>query len=178
MGGSPRKGDAVMSQDDVTRIRVNNQWVGVIGLKGFMEEMAAEYANKPDAEVQAELVERVCRRNYVPEPAKEAYGKALLREFSKFLGKPYEDEASAGLEIKVLGPGCDRCNALERELMEVLAEMNLSADLEHIRDIREIGKHGVMGTPALIIDGEVKCVGTVPPRNKIVAWLKEKHEKP
>jgi protein-disulfide isomerase len=57
--------------------------------------------------------------------------------------------------------------------MEVLAEMDLSADLEHVRDIKEIGRYGVMGTPALIINGRVKCVGSVPPRDKIIEWLKE-----
>ncbi|UCD88297.1 MAG: thioredoxin family protein [Desulfobacterales bacterium] len=76
------------------------------------------------------------------------------------------------MEIKVLGPGCDRCDELERVLMEVLAEMDLSADLEHVRDIKELGRYGVMGTPALIINGRVKCVGSVPPRDKIVEWLK------
>jgi protein-disulfide isomerase len=49
----------------------------------------------------------------------------------------------------------------------------LSADLEHVRDVKEIGRYGVMGTPALIINGRVKCVGSVPPREKIVKWLKE-----
>jgi len=93
-----------MSQDDVTRIKVNKQSIGIIGLKPVMEEMAQEYAERPDTEVQAELVKRVSRTNYIPNQATEDYGKALLREFNKFLGRPYEEDASEGLEIKVLGP--------------------------------------------------------------------------
>jgi protein-disulfide isomerase len=57
--------------------------------------------------------------------------------------------------------------------MEALAEMDLSADLEHVRDVKEIGRYGVMGTPAVIINGKVKCVGSVPSREKIIEWLKE-----
>jgi len=57
--------------------------------------------------------------------------------------------------------------------MEVLAEMSLSADLEHVRDIKEIGRYGVMGTPALVINGKVVCVGTVPAKEKIKEWLSE-----
>jgi small redox-active disulfide protein 2 len=162
-----------MSQEDLTKIRINNQLIGIIGLKHVMEEMAEEYAERPDAEVQTALIKRLSRKNYIPNQAEEDYGKALLREFNKFLGRPYEEDVSEGLEIKVLGPGCARCDRLERELMEVLAEMNLLADLEHVRDIKEIGTYGVMGTPALVINGKVMCVGTVPTGEKIKEWLSE-----
>ncbi|MBW1860733.1 MAG: thioredoxin family protein, partial [Deltaproteobacteria bacterium] len=133
-----------MSQDDVIRIKVNKQSVGIIGLKQVMEEMAREYAEKPDAEVQSELVRRISKKNYIPDHAKEKYGGALLREFNKFFGRAYEEEASEGLEIKVLGPGCARCDKLEREAMEVMSEMELPGDLEHVRDVKEIGRYGVM----------------------------------
>jgi small redox-active disulfide protein 2 len=162
-----------MSQAEVTRIRINKQSVGIIGLTRVMQEMGKGYADRPDNEVQTELVKRISKRNYVPDSAKEVYGKSLLREFNKFLGRPYEEDVSEELEIKVLGPGCDRCDRLEKELMEALAEMDLSADLEHVRDVKEIGRYGVMGTPAVIINGKVKCVGSVPPREKIIEWLKE-----
>jgi small redox-active disulfide protein 2 len=172
INGELLQGEA-MSQDNVTRIRINKQSIGIIGLTRVMQEMGKEYADRPDNEVQTELIKRISEKNYIPAPAKEDYGKALLREFNKFLGRPYEEDASEELEIKVLGPGCARCDSLEREIMEVLAEMDMSADLEHVRDVKEIGRYGVMGTPALIINGKVKCIGSVPPREKIVQWLKE-----
>jgi small redox-active disulfide protein 2 len=162
-----------MSEDEVVRIKVNKQSVGMIGLKQVMEEMAPEYTEKSDAEVQSELVRRISRKNYIPDHAREAYGRALLREFNKSLGRPYEEETSEELEIKVLGPGCARCDKLEREVMEVMAEMALPGDLEHVRDVKEIGRYGVMGSPALIINGKVMCVGTVPSKEKIRAWLDE-----
>jgi small redox-active disulfide protein 2 len=162
-----------MSQDEVTRIRINKQSIGIVGLKLVMQELAEEYADRPDATVRAELVKRISEKNYIPTPAREDYGKALLREFNKFLGKPYEEDTTGELEIKVLGPGCARCDKLESELMGVLAEMNLSADLDHVRDLKEIAKYGVMGTPALVVNGKVMWVGSVPPREKIVQWLKE-----
>ena len=58
-------------------------------------------------------------------------------------------EGSTGLEVKVLGPGCAQCDRLEQELMAAMAELNLAGDIQHIRDVKEIGKYGVMGTPAL-----------------------------
>ncbi|UCD83145.1 MAG: thioredoxin family protein [Desulfobacterales bacterium] len=77
------------------------------------------------------------------------------------------------MEIKVLGPGCARCNQLEQDLMAVMAEMNLPADIEHVTDALEISSYGVMGTPALIVNGEVKAVGSVPPKIKLKRWLQE-----
>ncbi|MFH1481621.1 MAG: thioredoxin family protein [Pseudomonadota bacterium] len=162
-----------MSRDDVTQIRVGNSPVGIIGLKTVMEDMAEEYGERPDREVMEELLNRLCKRNYIPEKVRENYAKAFLREFKKFLGKPFEEEAHEGLEIKVLGPGCVQCDRLEQELMQVMAENGIMADMEHVRDIKEIGRYGVMGTPALIINGKVKSVGKVPPRNKLMEWLKE-----
>jgi small redox-active disulfide protein 2 len=77
------------------------------------------------------------------------------------------------MEIKVLGPGCATCNQLAQDLMTVMAEMNMAADIEHVTDIAEIGSYGVMGTPALVINREVKAVGSVPPKPKLKQWLQE-----
>jgi len=162
-----------MSQDDVTKVKVNKQPVGLMGFQRIMEEMAEEFADSSEREVQAELIRRVSKKNYIPDPAKEAYGKALLREFNRLLGRPYEEEASEGLEVKVLGPGCARCDKLEREVMEVMAEMKLAGAVEHVRDIKEIASYGVMGTPALVINGKVMSVGTVPNKGKVKEWLSE-----
>ena len=162
-----------MSQDDVTQIKVNKQPVGLMGFQQIMEEMAEEFADSSDTEVLAELIRRVSKKNYIPDPAKEAYGRALLREFNKFLGRPYEEEASEGLEVKVLGPGCARCDKLEREVIEVMAEMKLAGAVEHVRDIKEIASYGVMGTPGLVLNGKVVSVGTVPSKAKIKEWLSE-----
>ena len=162
-----------MSQDDIAQIRVGNSPVGIMGLKTVMDEIAEEYGEWPDQEVMEELLNRLGKRNYIPEKAKENYGKSFLREFKKFLGKPYEQEVSGGVEIKVLGQGCVQCDRLERDLMEVMAEIDLAADLEHVREIKEIGKYGVMGMPALVINGKVLSVGRVPPKAKLKEWLEE-----
>jgi small redox-active disulfide protein 2 len=162
-----------MSQGDVIQIRVGNSPVGIMGLKAVMEDMAEEYGDRPDREVVEELLNRLCKKNYIPEKVKENYGKAFLREFKKFLGKPFEDETPEGIQIKVLGPGCVQCDRLEQELMQVMAETGIMAEVEHVRDIKEIGRYGVMGTPGLIINGRVKSVGKVPPKNKLTEWLKE-----
>ncbi len=165
-----------MSQKDVRQIKVGKHTVGIIGLKSIIEEVANDFAEKRETEIIDELLKRLSVKNYIPGNIREEYGKAFIREFNKFVGRPYEEEVFEGLEVKVLGQGCTQCDKLEQELMHVMAEYKFIADIEHVRDIKEIGKYGVMGMPALIINGKVKSVGRVPPKNKLVEWLKEAHE--
>jgi small redox-active disulfide protein 2 len=162
-----------MSKDDVKQIKVGNHKTGIIGLKHVVEEVAKEFNDKQDEEIQAELLKRLSKKNYISDRTRKSYGKAFLREFKKYIGNPYDEDDSVGLEIKVLGPGCAQCNRLEMELMEIMTEMNLPADLEHVTDIKEIGKYGVMGMPALIVNGKVMCAGKVPTKKKLKEWLSE-----
>ncbi len=162
-----------MSSDDTVQIRVGKHTVGVLGLKSVLEAVADTFADKPDALIRSELLTRLKNKNYIPDKARETYGDAFLREFKKFLGKPYEEDVVEGLTIKVLGPGCARCDKLEKDVIEAMAELNLAGDIEHVRDVKEIGKFGVMGMPALIINGEIKSVGSTPPKNRIIGWLKD-----
>jgi len=162
-----------MQQDDIVQIRVGNSPVGIMGIKAVMEDMAETYGEKADPEVMEELLNRLSKKNYMPQKVRETYGKAFLREFKKFLGKPFKEEIPEGIQIKILGPGCVQCDRLEQEVIQVMGETGIVADMEHVRDIKEIGTYGVMGTPALIINGKVKSVGSVPVKSKMIAWLKE-----
>jgi len=162
-----------MSDDKVTRIIVGGHATGIIGLQPILEEVAKEFKSRTDDEIQAELLNRLSKINYISSRTRDVYGHAFLKEFKKFVGEPFEDTQAGGLEIKVLGPGCPRCEKLEQDLMAMMAELNIAADLEHVRDPIEIANYGVMGSPGLIINGEVKAVGSVPPPNKLKEWLME-----
>ena len=65
-------------------------------------------------------------------------------------------------EVKVLGPGCAKCEELLEQTKAAISEMGLECDLQKITDITQIASYGVMMTPALIVDGEVKLSGKVP----------------
>lgn len=71
------------------------------------------------------------------------------------------------MEIKVLGPGCANCASLEKLVFNVLAELNADANVSKVTDFKEIVSYGVMSTPALIIDGQVKFSGVVPSKAKM-----------
>ena len=75
------------------------------------------------------------------------------------------------MEIKVLGPGCPKCEKTVKIVKEALAESGLDADLEKITDAMEIAGYGVFGTPAVVVDGQVKSVGKIPAKKDILSWL-------
>lgn len=77
------------------------------------------------------------------------------------------------MEIKVLGPGCPKCRQTEIIVKEAVAESGVAADVEKVTDIMKIAGYGVFGTPAVIIDGEVKCVGKVPAKADVIKWVKK-----
>lgn len=160
-------------ENKVTQIRVEGRPTGVVGLEFAIKNIVEWAKGKTDGEIIAELLSRVEKRNYIPSSIKLAYGKALLREYKKFIGEKVEEEPLVGLEVVILGPGCAQCSSLESNVRDVMAEMNLAGDLAHVTDAGEIRRYGVMGVPALIINGKVVAVGSVPGKNKIQQWLTE-----
>ena len=160
-----------MTSDDVTQIRVGKNRMGIIGLKQILSEVARAYSGRPDNEIEAELLSRLSKKNYVPDHARTAYGQAFLREFKKSIGQTIEEPEASCLEVKVLGPGCARCNQLEQDIMSVMSELDLVGNIEHVTDVITIGEYGVMGTPALILNSKVMAVGTVPSKAQLKKWL-------
>lgn len=75
------------------------------------------------------------------------------------------------MDIKVLGPGCPKCRQAEKVVREAVAETGVTADIEKITDVMKIAGYGVFGTPAVVVNGEVKSVGKVPKKGEVTSWL-------
>lgn len=160
-----------MATQDVKQIKIGKHMIGIVGLKSTFEEVARDYTDQTDAVLSHTLLERLAKKNYIPEHVRKDYGRAFVREFKKFLGHHVEEDGAEGLVIKVLGAGCAICDGLENTIMEALSEMGLPADLEHVRDAEEILEYGVTGTPALVINGKIMSVGRNPSISEIRKWL-------
>ncbi len=65
-------------------------------------------------------------------------------------------------DIKVLGPGCPKCSRLEEQTRRAAQELGLDCNIEKVTNMQEIISYGIMMTPALVVDGEVKTYGKVP----------------
>jgi small redox-active disulfide protein 2 len=155
---------------DIVQVLLGDRMIGIVGLKKVMTDLAGTASGKTDAERREILYQGIAEQNYIPPKMVEEYKDALLRAFKAFTGEAAE-AAPVGVRIQVLGPGCYNCDRMEQDVREVLAELKMPGDLSHVTDPAEIAKYGLMGVPALVINGRIVCVGTVPDRNRIKQWL-------
>ena len=75
------------------------------------------------------------------------------------------------MNIKVLGTGCPKCRKLYAEAEKAITSSGAKVDLEKVERIEEILKYGVMVTPVLVINGEIKVSGRVPQSEEIASWI-------
>ncbi len=81
------------------------------------------------------------------------------------------------MEIKVLGGGCSKCQLLEKHVRMALEELGLKEEVILIKDYKDIAAHGVMLTPAVIVNGEKGVMGRVATVKEITALLSRHIEK-
>ena len=75
------------------------------------------------------------------------------------------------MKIEILGTGCPKCNMLELNAKRALEETGKKAEIVKVTEIGKIIEYGVMSTPAIVIDGEVKSYGKVVDVEEIKKWL-------
>ncbi len=75
------------------------------------------------------------------------------------------------MDIKVLGPGCPKCEQTAKIVAEAVAETGVDAQIQKVTGVMDIASYGVFGTPSVVIDGEVKCVGKIPKKEDVKSWL-------
>ncbi|KUJ95115.1 MAG: hypothetical protein PWR24_192 [Desulfonauticus sp.] len=76
------------------------------------------------------------------------------------------------MEVKVLGPGCPNCEKTMNVVMDAIRESGIMANVTKVTDYAEIAKMGVLSTPGVVVDGQVKCAGKVPTKEEVISWLK------
>ena len=73
--------------------------------------------------------------------------------------------------VQILGPGCPKCRKMAEHTEAAVRELGLECTVEKVTAIHEIAKYGVMVTPALVVDGQVKAAGKVPAVEEIKKLL-------
>lgn len=78
------------------------------------------------------------------------------------------------MKVLVLGTGCARCKTLLENVKAAVAALDLAAEIEKVEAIEDIMKYGVMSTPAVVVDGQVKVAGRVPSPKELETLLATK----
>ena len=74
--------------------------------------------------------------------------------------------------VKILGTGCKKCKTLEEKVQEIIQLNNIDAAVEKVSDIQEMIEYGIMMTPGLVVNEQVKSSGVIPKDDKLLNWLK------
>lgn len=77
------------------------------------------------------------------------------------------------ISVKVLGTGCKKCQTLEAKVRDLVAINSIDATVEKVTDINEMMNYGIMMTPGLVINEQVKSFGIIPKDDQLLNWLKE-----
>ena len=75
------------------------------------------------------------------------------------------------MNVKILGSGCPKCKNLEKKILDIKKKNHLDFELEKLTQIDDIMKYGIMMTPGLVINEELKSVGGIPKENELLGWL-------
>ena len=73
--------------------------------------------------------------------------------------------------IKILGVGCPKCKNLEKLMLTIRDRYNLKYEIQKVTDLDDIMEYGILMTPGLVINEEVKSVGKIPKEKEILKWL-------
>jgi small redox-active disulfide protein 2 len=77
------------------------------------------------------------------------------------------------VKVQIIGIGCARCNELEKRVRDTLAEMNVAAEVEHVKDLKLFASMGILMTPGLVVDGKVVTQSRIPSRDELKKLLGE-----
>lgn len=77
------------------------------------------------------------------------------------------------ISVKILGTGCNKCKTLEKKVRDLATQNNIDAEFSKVTEIEDIMKYGIMMTPGLVINEQVKSYGIIPKEEQIINWLKE-----
>ena len=77
------------------------------------------------------------------------------------------------MKIEILGTGCSKCNKTKEVIEKILRNTGVKAEVVKVEDIETILKYGVMITPAVVVDGDVKIAGKVPDEKEVRKWITE-----
>ena len=77
------------------------------------------------------------------------------------------------MTIKILGSGCANCEKVEGLAKQAVEELGVQATIEKVKDIEKILDYGIVRTPGLVINEEVKVAGKIPSLDQIKTWIQE-----
>jgi len=148
-------------------IKIGTTAIGLMGLDIALNKALAQKMGLDEAAVF--VFEQIKNQNYIPAGLEKKYTKAIGTEYKKLLG--VEDGQNDSLVVRIFGTGCLVCNSIHAMVIDAMMRAGVAADIEMIDDPDEIGRHGILATPAIMINNRVKIAGSQPTPAQLEEWL-------
>ena len=155
-------------------LKIGKTSIGLIGLDPAINQ-CLDQKMEPSQATES-IFKTIAHLNYVPQTAIKRYKEAIEQEYTRRLSG--DTIASDTLEIRVFGSGCITCDKLASQIFDILGKFNLIADIEKIFEMDEIWRHGILTTPALMINGDIMCQGKMPTPAELEEWLQQADHQP
>lgn len=151
----------------VRQIYIAGFKVGIINLDEIFKSVR-ESEIEDEKQLKDLLLQKVKTQNYVPANMEEVYKEDLLEEYKVFTGEIESRSLKKGQsEIRVYGPGCSKCEQLNRMVKDILASKGISVEYQYIKDVGEMASKGIVLTPALTINDKIVLTGKVPSKQAL-----------
>lgn len=75
------------------------------------------------------------------------------------------------MKIKILGPGCAKCQQVEKTTKEMIKELSIDATIEEVKDVKKIMEYPILTTPGLVIDEKLVCSGRIPTKAEVTTYI-------
>lgn len=147
------------------KINIDGQEIGISNLDETLTEIR-DLQLGSEHEIAAALLAKIKQHNYIPPGIEAAYRQALLEEYKVLTGQ-LKERQTANDTIRVFGPGCVKCEQLDRMVKEILIQHNLKLDYQYVKDIKEMSAQGIGITPAMTINGKLLVSGRVPKKAQV-----------
>jgi len=151
-------------------LKIGKATVGLVGIDVALNRVLREPSLSTEDGAEQVFAE-IEKKNYVPPAAVGDYKKAIRDEIALLRGE--REKTDNELVIRVLGHGCVSCNNLQQTAIEIVSDLGIAADVLQVHDPDEMGRFGVVNSPALVINNDLKCEGRLPSRAEVEAWLRE-----
>ena len=146
----------------VSRVTIGGRSIGIDGLEDVFRSVR-DRGIKDVRALKELILEGVAAQNYVPSSARSAYREDLYEEYLVFIGELLERKRSGdAVEVRLYGSSCYNCEKLDSMVRETLSRAGIPVDYDHVTDMREIARAGILSTPALTVAGTVILKGIVP----------------
>lgn len=155
----------------VIKVSIGGHSIGITGLEDIFQEVKA--MGLSDSELLKDLIlDKVKVKNYIPSKAMPIYREDLYEEYLVFTGELAKRRSSSSVpEVRLFGAGCANCEKIDEMIKNILARESTGADYQHITDIKEIARAGIMGTPTLMVNGSILLSGHVPAEKQLEKML-------